>query len=59
MNQYKIGVTYTRLDGNGDIVTKIMYFVTLANSLEEARNLVQETAMTYIDRANGELISVN
>lgn len=59
MNQYKINVTYTRLDANGNIVTRTMSFVTSANSLEEARNLVQETAATHINRISGSLISVN
>ena len=59
MNQYKIDVTYTRLDVNENTVTKVVSFVTSANSLEEARSLVQETAISYINRANGTFISVN
>jgi hypothetical protein len=59
MNQYKINITYTKLNTDGDTVTKVMSFVTSANSLEEARSLVQETAMSYINRANGIFISVN
>jgi hypothetical protein len=59
MNQYKVDVTYTRLDVNENTVTKVMSFITSANSLEEARSLVQETAMSYINRVNGTFISVN
>lgn len=58
MNQYKIDVTYTRLDADGNTATRTMSFVAPANSLEEARSLVQETATTYINRINGTLISV-
>lgn len=59
MNQYKIDVTYTRLDVNENTVTKVMSFVSSANSLQEARVIVQETAMAYIERVNGTFISVN
>ena len=59
MNQYKIDVTYTRLDVDENTVTRIMSFVTSANSLQEARNLVQETAATHINRVSGSLVSVN
>lgn len=57
MNQYKIDVTYTRLDIDGNIITRVMSFVTSANSLEEARSLAQETSITYIDRVNGIFVS--
>ena len=59
MNQYKINITYTKLNTDGDTVTKVMSFVSSANSLQEARVIVQETAMCYINRANGTFISVN
>ena len=45
MNQYKINITYTKLNTDGDTVTKVMSFVSSANSLQEARVIVQETAM--------------
>ena len=59
MNQYKIDVTYTRLDINENTVTRTMSFVTPANSLQEALSLVQETAATHINRVSGSLVSVN
>ena len=59
MNQYKIDITYTRLDINKNTVTRTMSFVTPANSLQEARSLVQETATTHINRVSGSLVSVN
>jgi hypothetical protein len=59
MNQYKINITYTKLNTDGDTVTKVMSFVSSANSLQEARVIVQETAMAYIERVNGSFISVN
>ena len=59
MNQYKIDITYTRLDINKNTVTRTMSFVTPANSLQEARSLVQETAATHINRVSGSLVSVN
>jgi hypothetical protein len=58
MNQYKVNVTYTRLDANENTLTKLMSFVTSANSLEEARADVQEKAMPFINRVNGTLVSV-
>lgn len=57
MNQYKINVTYTRLNTDGDTITKVMPFVVSANSLEEARTLVQESAMPYINNVNGTFVS--
>ena len=57
MNQYKINVTYTRLNTDGDTVTKIMPFVVSANSLEEARALVQESATPYINNVSGTFVS--
>ena len=59
MNQYKINITYTKLNTDRDTVTKVMSFVSSANSLQEARVIVQETAMAYIERVNGTFISVN
>ena len=59
MNQYKIDATYTRLNADGNTVTRTMYFVTSANSLEEARSLTEEIAATYINKINGSLISMN
>ena len=57
MNQYKINVTYTRLNTDGDTVTKVMPFVVSANSLEEARTLVQESAAPYINNVSGTFVS--
>ena len=57
MNQYKINVTYTKLTTDGDTVTRVMPFVVTANSLEEARTLVQESAMPYINNVNGTFVS--
>ena len=57
MNQYKINVTYTKLNTDGDTVTRVMPFVVTANSLEEARTLVQESAMPYINNVNGTFVS--
>jgi hypothetical protein len=59
MNQYKIEVTYTKINNEGNTVTKVMPFIMTANSLEEARTSVQETALTYINKVNGTIISVN
>lgn len=58
MEQYKIDVTYTKLNADGDTITKVMFFVVSANSLEEAHSLVQESAISYIDRVSGSLVSV-
>jgi hypothetical protein len=57
MNQYKINVTYTKLNTDGDTVTKVMPFVVTANSLEEARTLVQESSASYISKVNGTFVS--
>ena len=35
MNQYKIDATYTRLNADGNTVTRTMYFVTSENSLTD------------------------
>lgn len=59
MNQYKIDVTYTRLDADGNTATRTMSFVAPANSLEEAYTIVQEIAMPYINKVSGSLVSVN
>jgi hypothetical protein len=59
MNKYEIKVTYSLLDSNENTITKIMGFLSSGNSLEEARNLVQEAAMLYINRVSGSLISVD
>lgn len=58
MNRYKIEVTYSIVDSNGDIIMKKMPFLVPANSLEEARTNVQETALVYINKVNGALVSV-
>jgi hypothetical protein len=58
MNQYKINVTYTKLNTDGDTITRVMPFVVSANSLEEAHTLVQESAMPYINNVNGTFVSV-
>jgi hypothetical protein len=59
MEQYKVNVTYTRLNRDNDTVTKVMSFVTPADSLEEAYTIVQETAMPYINKVSGSLISID
>jgi hypothetical protein len=59
MEQYKVNVTYTRLNRDNDTVTKVMSFVTPADSLEEAYTIVQEIAMPYINKVSGSLVSVN
>jgi len=59
MEQYKVNVTYTRLNRDNDMVTKVMSFVTPADSLEEAYTIVQETAMPYINKVSGSLISID
>jgi hypothetical protein len=59
MEQYKVNVTYTRLNRDNDTVTKVMSFVTPADSLEEAYTIVQEIAMPYINKVSGSLISVD
>jgi len=59
MEQYKVNVTYTRLNRDNDMVTKVMSFVTPADSLEEAYTIVQEIAMPYINKVSGSLISVD
>ena len=41
------------------MVTKVMSFVTPADSLEEAYTIVQEIAMPYINKVSGSLISVD
>ena len=58
MNKYKIKVTYSLLDNDENTVTKTMEFLSPGNSLEEARISTQETAMLFINRVNGTLISV-
>lgn len=58
MNQYKIVVTYSSLDSDSNLINKTMPFVVTANSLEEARTLVQEAATVYINRVSGALVSV-
>ena len=59
MTQYTINVTYTKTDNSGNIITKVMPFLASANSLEEARTSVQETAMNFVSKVNGTIISVN
>jgi hypothetical protein len=59
MEQYKVNVTYTRLNRDSDMVTKVMSFVTPADSLKEAYTIVQEIAMPYINKVSGSLISVD
>ena len=58
MNKYEIKVTYSLLDNDENTITKIMGFLSSGNSLEVARNLVQEAAMLYINRVSGTLISI-
>lgn len=58
MNQYKIEVTYTRLNNEGNTITKVMPFLISANSLEEARASVQISAEDYIGRVNGTIVSI-
>ena len=59
MTQYTINVTYTKVNSEGNTVTAVMPFLASANSLEEARTSVQETAMNFISKVNGTIISVN
>lgn len=58
MNKYEIKVTYSLLDNDENTITKIMEFLSSGNSLEEARISTQETAMLFINRVNGTLISI-
>jgi hypothetical protein len=59
MNKYEIKVTYSLLDNDENTITKIMRFLSSGNSLEEARISTQETAMLFINRVNGTLISID
>jgi len=59
MNQYKIEVTYTRLDNEDNTITKVMPFIIKAFSIEEARELVRPIALNYINRINGTIILIN
>ena len=58
MNKYEIKVTYILLDNEENTITKIMTFLSPGNTLEEARNATQETAMSYINKLNGTLVSI-
>jgi hypothetical protein len=58
MNKYEIKVTYSLLDNDENTITKIMRFLSSSNSLEEARISTQETAMLFINKVNGTLISI-
>ena len=58
MNQYKIVVTFSALDTNNNTVNRKMPFVVSANSLEEARSLVQEEAAKYVSKVNGTILTV-
>ena len=58
MNKYEIKVTYSVLDNEENTITKTMTFLSVGNSLEEARISTQETAMTHINKVNGTLISI-
>ena len=57
MNQYKIIVTYTITDPDGNAITKQMHFVVPANSIEEARIAGQEVATPFINKVNGTFVS--
>ena len=58
MNKYEIKVTYSLLDDEENTITKIMTFLSPGNTLEEARISTQETAMKYINKVNGTLVSI-
>ena len=58
MNKYEIKVTYSLLDNEENTITKIMTFLSPFNTLEEARDATQETAMSYINKLNGTLVSI-
>jgi hypothetical protein len=58
MQQYKIEVTYTRLDNEGSTITKTMPFVITSSTLEEARISVQEIATNYVSKVNGTIVSI-
>lgn len=58
MNKYEIKVTYSLLDNEENTITKIMTFLSPGNTLEEARISTQETAMKYINKVNGTLVSI-
>jgi hypothetical protein len=58
MNKYEIKVTYSVLDNEENTITKTMTFLSVGNSLEEARISTQETAMTHINKVNGTLVSI-
>ena len=58
MQQYKIEVTYTRLDNEGSTIIKTMSFVTTSPTLEEARISVQEVATNYVSKVNGTIVSI-
>ena len=58
MQQYKIEVTYTRLDNEGSTIIKTMPFVTTSPTLEEARISVQEVATNYVSKVNGTIVSI-
>jgi hypothetical protein len=59
MNQYKIEVTYTKVNNEGNTITIVMPFITTSNSLEEAKISTQEIALTYISKVNGTITSIN
>ena len=58
MSQYKIEVTYTKIDNSGNVIEKVMPFLTSANSIEEARISVQQIAESFVNKVNGTIISI-
>lgn len=58
MNRYKIIVSYSVVDSNGNTVVRQMPFVVPGNSIEEAKASIQEPALVYINKVKGTLISV-
>ena len=58
MNKYEIKVTYNIVDNEENTITKIMTFLSPGDTLEEARESTQETAMLRINKLNGTLVSV-
>ena len=56
---YTLKITYTKVDSLGQITTKTNYFVSPANSKEEAITSAQSTIDNFINAVTGSLISIN
>lgn len=57
MNEYKVIITYSVTNPDGNTVAKQMHFVVPANSIEEARIAGQEAATPFINKVNGTFVS--